>query len=400
MAIFRKRKQRTDNLERPEYDWIWKPLLALVALYLLICIGLGIWWSQRPASFDVEQAVAAQRGEAAATPAARGAVSIATLMTTIETLLDKPGGYLRNDIAPPGLWLDNMPSWEYGVLSQARLLVQAMPKMSSGGTAKLTEAGESLSTDSHDWFYPSAEKRYADSLQALNDYLIRLSGDGEVAGGFTARGDGLALWLEEVGRRFDALTRRLSASIDDPETLRELGVNEGDLPESTPWHHIDNTFFEARGDAWALLHLLKGVQRDYADVIAKAGATGNLERLIAELEMAQRRLWSPVVLNGSGFGIFANHSLVLANYTVNISGQARRLAARLEGIVIEGAQASGTISDQQSDSDQQSNAVTQQGNGADQAEEAANQDSNDEGQQGNAAAKQQEGGDEITNPNE
>lgn len=335
MAIFRNRKQRTDILERPEYGWIWKPLLALVIIYLLVCIGLGIWWSQRPASFDIEQAVAAQRGDAAATPAARGAVSMATLMTLIETLLDKPGGYLRNDVAPPGLWLDNMPSWEYGVLNQARLLAQAAPQLSSGDDAKLKEAIEALSTDSHDWLYPSAERRYAESVQALDTYLLQLSK--AEASGFTARGDGLARWFEAVSQRFGTLTHRLSASIDDPETLRELGVNEDELPESTPWYHIDNTFFEARGDAWALMQLLRGVQHDYADVLARAGSTGNVERLVAELEMAQRRLWSPIVLNGSGFGIFANHSLVLANYTLNVSEQARRLAASLEGVVVEQA---------------------------------------------------------------
>jgi hypothetical protein len=25
-------------------------------------------------------------------------------------------------------------------------------------------------------------------------------------------------------------------------------------------------------------------------------------------------MWSPVILNGSGFGLFANHSLVMASY--------------------------------------------------------------------------------------
>ena len=28
----------------------------------------------------------------------------------------------------------------------------------------------------------------------------------------------------------------------------------------------------------------------------------------------QETIWSPVILNGSGFGLFANHSLVMANY--------------------------------------------------------------------------------------
>lgn len=333
MALFRNRKRRTEVLERPEYGWIWKPLLTLVVLYLVVCIGLGIWWSQRPDGFDVEQATAERRGQAATTPAARGAVTTATLMTAIDTLLDKPGGYLRNDVAPPGLWLDNVPSWEYGVLSQARLLTQALAAMNPGEAAMLGDAEEALDTDSRDWLYPSAEKRYARAVEALGGYLASLSA--ESATGFAGSGDALAQWLHAVGQRFGDLTHRLSASIDDPQALRELGVDEAELPDATPWHHIDNVFFEARGDAWAFMHFLRAIKRDYADVLAEAEATATMDRLIAELEMAQRRLWSPLVLNGSGFGIFANHPLVLANYTTGVRELTRDLAASVSGVEVK-----------------------------------------------------------------
>ena len=39
-----------------------------------------------------------------------------------------------------------------------------------------------------------------------------------------------------------------------------------------------------------------------------------MRQIIRELEAAQATLWSPMVLNGSGYGILANHSLVMANY--------------------------------------------------------------------------------------
>ena len=42
------------------------------------------------------------------------------------TLLSKPGGYLSNDRFPPGIFLDNIPSWEYGVLVQVRDLTRAL----------------------------------------------------------------------------------------------------------------------------------------------------------------------------------------------------------------------------------------------------------------------------------
>lgn len=338
MATLRNRRQRrTEVLERPEYGWIWKPLLVLLVLYLVICIGLGIWWSQRPADFSVERAVAVQRGEAASSPAARGSVTVAGLMTAIETLLDKPGGYLRNDVAPPGVWLDNMPSWEYGVLSQARLMTQALPALSAEDSEALQQASEALASDSQDWLYPAAEKRYAKAVDALGEYLASLSGQG--ASGFVHNGSGLAEWLRAVGTRFGELTQRLSASVDDPDALRELGVDETELPDATPWFRIDNTFFEARGDAWAFMHLLKAVARDYADVLGKAGVVGEVERIIAELELAQRQIWSPIILNGSGFGIFANHSLVLANHTQAVSQLAGSLAGNVADVAVEPAAA-------------------------------------------------------------
>jgi hypothetical protein len=32
------------------------------------------------------------------------------------------------------------------------------------------------------------------------------------------------------------------------------------------------------------------------------------------LEASQRSIFFPIILNGSGFGMFANHSLTMANY--------------------------------------------------------------------------------------
>nr|WP_298374240.1 DUF2333 family protein [uncultured Halomonas sp.] len=332
MAIFRKRKYRTDVLERPEYDWIWKPLLILLILYLVICLGLGIWWSQRPGGFDVTQAVLKQR-EQPMESGARGTVMTATLNATIETLLEKPGGYIRNDMLPPGVWLDNMPSWEYGVLSQARLLTQALPSFGAGDTSLLNDAAEALDSDSRDWLFPGAEKPYRRALTTLHGYLLSFDNPG--MSGFADNGDALSQWLNKAGQRLEELTRRLSASVDDPEALRELGVDESELPDATPWLQIDNTFFAARGETWALLHYLQAVERDYADVIAKAGGKETLGRLIAELKLAQRRLWSPVVLNGTGFGMFANHSLLLANYIQNAAKLTNTMAQNVEGIEVE-----------------------------------------------------------------
>ncbi|RLW61299.1 MAG: hypothetical protein B6D70_09505, partial [gamma proteobacterium symbiont of Stewartia floridana] len=40
----------------------------------------------------------------------------------------------------------------------------------------------------------------------------------------------------------------------------------------------------------------------------------SLRQIIRELEATQAPISSPVVLNGKGFGMFANYSLVMASY--------------------------------------------------------------------------------------
>jgi hypothetical protein len=320
-----RRRRKEEALERPRYGWIWKPLLALLGLYLLVSVALGIWWSQPPAAFDVEQATLERRGEAAYASGARGTVSVATLAQSVATLLEKPGGYLRNDVAPPGVWLDNMPSWELGVLEESRRLALALPQMAGGDSAALVEAREALLGDDRDWLYPSTEQRLEEAVAALDRKLAALD---DPEAGFPP-GAGLGSWLASVAEGLDDLALRLAASVGGHEALTELAVDTESLSPPTPWYRVDNIFFEARGSGWALAQLLEGVQRDQADVLDEAGVRGEWERLLAELEMTQRRLWSPVVLNGSGFGVFANHSLVMALHMTRARDLAASLAERL-----------------------------------------------------------------------
>ena len=73
-------------------------------------------------------------------------------------------------------------------------------------------------------------------------------------------------------------------------------------------------FYEARGAAWALVHFLKAVEQDFSPVLQKKNALISLRQIVRELEGTQEPIWSPIILNGSGFGLFANHSLVMASY--------------------------------------------------------------------------------------
>ena len=58
----------------------------------------------------------------------------------------------------------------------------------------------------------------------------------------------------------------------------------------------------------------RAVEVDFAGVLEKKNALISLQQIIRELEGTQQHLWSPMVLNGGGFGVMANHSLVMASY--------------------------------------------------------------------------------------
>ena len=56
----------------------------------------------------------------------------------------------------------------------------------------------------------------------------------------------------------------------------------------------------------------------------------SLHQVIRELEESQTGLGSPVVLNGSPYGFFANHSLVMANYVSRANAALIELRALLQ----------------------------------------------------------------------
>lgn len=304
-------------------------LLALVlGLYLLGAILLGMYWSITPPPFDVQeraQALAAKEGGTVVT----GSVTTAALIGVMETLLQKPGGYLHNDRFPPGVWLDNMPNWEYGALIQVRDLSRAMREVMSRSQSQskedvdLVEMEPRFNFNSDSWILPSSESEYRTGLKYARRYFHRLSDEGASGAQFYARADNLRYWLGTVNSRLGSLSQRLSASVGRVRVNTDLAgdadaTRSTEMPQEqvvrTPWLEIDDVFFEARGTSWALIQFLKAVEVDFADVLRKKNAQVSLRQIIRELEGTQESMSSPIILNGSGFGPLANHSLVMASF--------------------------------------------------------------------------------------
>jgi len=171
--------------------------------------------------------------------------------------------------------------------------------------------------------FPASESQYEEAIAALNSYLSRVVDADQSDAQFYARADNLASWLSNVESRLGSLSQRLSASVlqqrantdmaGDPSAMQSTPAR-AEVAVKTPWLEIDDVFFEARGATWALLHLLRAAEVDFAQVLDDKNAGASLDQIIRELESSQRSLGFPMVLNGSGFGMFANHSLTMANY--------------------------------------------------------------------------------------
>lgn len=307
---------------------ITRAVVALLLLIVALICVLMWWWDTEPRLFDPVQVTQTQMQEMQR-PVSVGATTTATLIASVKTLLDKRGGYLSNDKLPPGVLMDNLPNWEFGSLTASRDLVRVLrndfsrSQTQSTEDKDLAEADPLLNSPNDRWLLPSSESQYRKAVKHLDGYLKRL-GDAEGSSAhFYARADNLADYLQLASSRLGSLSQRLSASVgqirvgdvDGPASASSAstGLNGGRMVK-TPWLKIDDNFYEARGYTWTLLEQLKAIQVDFGPILRSKHADISLQQVIRELEDAQRPLRSPMVLNGSPFGFFANHSLVMANY--------------------------------------------------------------------------------------
>ncbi len=327
----KERLQKLLNLYHPETlrekGWLWSIGIGGITLTLVLFF-IGVLWSSEPGFFDVRENTTRQMEDNGYTPVT-GSHTTAALINAMETLLDKPGGYLSNDILPPSVFLDNIPNWEFGVLVQSRDLARSLRNDMSRSQSQslenkdlaIAEPQFNFSNDS--WIFPTTEGEYRTGVKALNRYLADLSTQGEKSTQFFARADNLRDWLAVVEKRLGSLSQRLSASVGqqrintdlagDPDATQSTST-PGQVEVQTPWMEIDDVFYEARGSTWALVHFLQAVELDFKEILRKKNALISLRQIIRELEATQQSTSSPVILNGGGFGVFANYSLVMASY--------------------------------------------------------------------------------------
>ncbi len=299
-----------------------KRVLWGIALVVLFNYLLAVWWSMEPDPIE---------GKALRAPEAE-VVGYATTTAAIlvgQGLLDKPGGFLSNDVMPPSVLMDNMPAFEFGALEQLRDLSLVMRRDFARSQSQSTEdknlqiAQPKFNIDRRSWMFPRAEAEYRAGIDALERYRAGIMDPANDEAQFYARADNLVSYLEQVEKRLGSLSQRLAASVGQDRINTDLAGDEVARQSTqltlehrvrTSWWKIDDIFYEARGHCWALLAFMRAIEQDFGPVLDKKNARVSLQQIVRELESTQDTVWSPIILNGGGFGLVANHSLVMANY--------------------------------------------------------------------------------------
>lgn len=321
-----------------------KILIATPIALIVICLLMMFWYNHEPALFDpveTAKAHAKEHNHAEVT----GTYTTSALIEVVDVMLNKRGGYMSNDVLPPWVFLDNLPNWEFGALTQVRDLARTMRNDFSRSQTQSTEDIDLSEADplfhySNDrWFPPDTEGRYQNGMDLLENYLARLSDPNQPDAQFYARADNLVEWLGLVEKRLGSLSQRLSASVGQDRLNTDLSGDSaarkstetaGETDVKTSWFQIDDVFYETRGSTWALIHFLRAMEVDFHDVLSKKNALISYRQIIRELESTQEALHAPMVLNGAKFGAFANHSLVMANYISRANAAIMDLRALLE----------------------------------------------------------------------
>jgi hypothetical protein len=316
------------RFREPRTRWLLRGIGVLLLGYF-IAVLVGMWlWSYEPDQFDVV-ALARERAAMHGQQPVTGSATTEALVGCTEMLLDKRGGYITNDRFPPGVFMDDVPNWEFGVLTATRDLALALrndfsrSQSQSTEDTDLQEAQTLYNYDNNRWVFPSSESQYRKAIGYLDAYLQRLADNAHPNAQFYARADVLSEYLRQVSTRLGSFSQRLSASVGQlrldtdlaghPEATKSTPTADAQIVK-TPWGQIDDVFYESRGYSWALLEQLKAIEVDFGPILERKNALVSLRQVIRELQESQRPVMSPIILNGGPFSFFANHSLVMANY--------------------------------------------------------------------------------------
>jgi hypothetical protein len=222
----------------------------------------------------------------------------ATISVLDYELNERFWGWRRNDVIR---FTDNVENIQLGVLEVVRRTsVNLMEKMSRHGASaaidrNLENAMNWLMIKPDEYWFPSAEEKYSDSLQELRKYAEKLK-KGEAR--FYVRADTLIPLLLAFADLAGSCDENLIKSVEDDGS-----------PVS--WFKVDDYFYYSKGVAMALAKILHAVREDFSSVLeARHGVDLINHAIHASHLAAELDPW--IVTDAPLDGILANHRANIA----------------------------------------------------------------------------------------
>jgi len=244
---------------------------------------------------------------------AGGEIFASTLAVIVDNELDGFTGWRPNDLVfwGPGIWADNNSNRQLGIIQatreSTRVFRDHLTKISATEyDPNLVDADTKLRNDALKWWFPSAERRFAEATAALGTYVEGLQATPPTSEPINRRN-------VELIRLFQAWTDLLGDA--HSKLIREAAISPE--PEEVSWWSIDNQFYHAQGFAHVMAPLTRAVRREYAEELStRSTVLDMLDQIARSLERAAS-MKPVIVLEGGADGLFANHRHNLDAYLVD-----------------------------------------------------------------------------------
>ena len=237
-------------------------------------------------------------------PRVGGEAFASTLAALIDHELTSPAGWRPNDFVlwGPSVLADNNANRQFGIIQvareSARVFRDHLTKVSATEyDDNLVEADTKLRNDERKFWFPSAESRFDDAVEALRRYVKGLESTPPTS--------------KPINRRNVELIRVFQTWTD------LLGDAHSNLLKRASFVRTDDYFYHAQGYAHVMYHLTLAIRQEYAGPLAGRETVIELFERVAE-SLGRAAMIKPlVVLDGSPSGLFANHRRNLDAYLID-----------------------------------------------------------------------------------
>jgi len=317
-AIFKRRKKDADAHTVSEKRRFLLRAASLFIVFYMVFILVFMWrCNKEPAKINMAK-LRDKLVDGKAEPPVCGDLTVSTLIVLVETLLEKPGGYIGGKILPPGVILKDMHHWELGVLMQVHDLIESLSDGSGvkrkGGNnhvdPDLGIAKACFKMDEANWSMHSKKRRLKKGVRALVNYRDRLrSHEGKVY----IHPDHVKTWLKTLETRASKLHQKVSLvplHILSDSYKDSLPMNTprkaGDFLMIVPLSDLNNALYEAYGAIWALSAITQAIEHDSEMLFAGMDATEKMLEAVGLLESIQAK-WSPLIITPYGMDAMGNN---------------------------------------------------------------------------------------------